>query len=122
MTYEVKYWIVLRVIPTRGNPGELQRFEYIEGDRFMTRKAALRAAETARMRWSNNYAQFRDAKFAITDTAEIDGGLVPTAKKKVQEPRSYSQAVKALILGSKPATRQRNAYRLAAGLPQIAEG
>lgn len=71
-----KHFIVLSVAYTglHGEPrsGELQRFEYIEGDRFKTQRSALRHADTARMRWRDNYAQFRDARFFITDTAEIE--------------------------------------------------
>lgn len=68
----VRHYIVLSVAPTVGRAGELQRFEYVEGDQFKTRRAAIRHAETARMRWADNYHQYRDAKFALTDTADIE--------------------------------------------------
>lgn len=81
----IKHHIVLHVAPSGGRAGELQRFEYVEGDKFLTRKAALRHAETARMRWQDNYPQFRDATFAITDTAEAANVKFETQKKILAE-------------------------------------
>jgi hypothetical protein len=84
-----RHFIVLSVVPTAGNAGELQRFEYVEGDKFKTRKAALRHADTARMRWADNYAQYRDASFALTDTSEIERPTPAPLARRINERTTF---------------------------------
>jgi hypothetical protein len=67
-----KHFIVLSRVDETGNLFEIQRFEYQEGDKFLTRKAAKRHAETARMRWQSNYWKYRDATMILTDTQDIE--------------------------------------------------
>lgn len=69
---QAKHFIVLEVQREGSSQwGELQTFEYVEGDKFLTRRAALRHADTARMRWTDNYKQFSGAKFRTYDSAAI---------------------------------------------------
>lgn len=85
------HFIVLSRVDEQGKLGEVQRFEYVEGNQFKTRKAALRHADTARMRWQNNFWQMRDATMTLTDTVDLP---LPTPGLKPARPvsRSVSQS------------------------------
>lgn len=99
-----KHFIVLEVQREgKSSWGELQYFEYIEGDKFATRKAALKDAERARMRWQDNYAQFNGARFRMYDSA----ANAPEPKSKARKPHDLSAA---------PLTRKQYAQLQEAGV------
>lgn len=95
--------ILLQVSRNNGATwGTLQKFNYDDANRFQTRKAAMAHAVKARMRWADNYVQFRDATFRIVDSADMSKGHkrkpVPAAKPAVAPTDNWPEGVSVMTL------------------------